>query len=443
MSFRRPITLHLFRPAQAARAEAVRQRGRKYTNRPLLPIEATALVVSLCIPDHVPPCRPCIGGQASRIPRHRPASAKRWLSRCAIAKNCCPRPIGLKKLARAEATGQPLRIKLGLDPTAPDLHLGHTVVMNKMRQLQDLGHQVIFLVGDFTSMIGDPSGRNSTRPPLTREQIEANAQTYYKQASLVLDPAKTEVRYNSEWSDPLGARGMIQLAARYTVARMMERDDFKKRFEANTPISVHEFLYPLMQGYDSVALKSDLELGGTDQKFNLLVGRQLQQEYGQEPQCILTMPLLEGLDGIDKMSKSKNNYIGITEDANTMFAKTLSISDVLMWRWFALLSFQPEAEVARLRVEVEAGRNPKEAKVLLARELVTRFHSARAAELAEQDFQNRARGGIPDDIPELAMAGAPLANRGLAEAGQPGAVHQRSHAPDRSRRCAHRWRRSQ
>ncbi len=314
----------------------------------------------------------------------------------------------LKKLARSEATGKPLRIKLGLDPTAPDLHLGHTVVLNKMRQLQDLGHQVIFLVGDFTSMIGDPSGRNSTRPPLTREQIEANAQTYYKQASLVLDPAKTEIRYNSEWSDPLGARGMIQLAARYTVARMMERDDFRKRFESNTPISVHEFLYPLMQGYDSVALESDLELGGTDQKFNLLVGRQLQQEYGQEPQCILTMPLLEGLDGIEKMSKSKNNYIGITEEPNTMFAKVLSISDVLMWRFYTLLSFRPEAEIAALQREVSEGRNPKEAKVMLAREIVTRFHSAAAADAAQQDFDHRARGGVPDVIPEVELTGAPL-----------------------------------
>ncbi len=315
----------------------------------------------------------------------------------------------LKKLARAEATGQPLRIKLGLDPTAPDLHVGHSVVLNKMRQLQDLGHQVIFLVGDFTSMIGDPSGRNTTRPPLTREQIEANAKTYYDQAKLVLDPQKTEIRYNSEWSDPLGARGMIQLAARYTVARMMERDDFRKRYESNTPISVHEFLYPLMQGYDSVALKSDLELGGTDQKFNLLMGRHLQQEYGQEPQCILTMPLLEGLDGVEKMSKSKNNYIAITEDANTMFAKVLSISDELMWRYYTLLSARSEAEIGALRGEVAGGRNPKDAKVMLARELVTRFHDAAAADAAQADFENRARGGVPDDIDEVALAGAPLA----------------------------------
>lgn len=315
----------------------------------------------------------------------------------------------LAKLARSQATGTPLRIKLGLDPTAPDLHLGHTVVLNKMRQLQDLGHQVIFLVGDFTSMIGDPSGRNSTRPPLTREQIEANAKTYYAQASLVLDPQKTEIRYNSEWSDPLGARGMIQLAARYTVARMMERDDFHKRFKDGTPISVHEFLYPLMQGYDSVALKSDLELGGTDQKFNLLMGRHLQQEHGQEPQCILTMPLLEGLDGVDKMSKSKGNYIGITEDANTMFAKVLSISDTLMWRWYTLLSFRTEAEIDTLRREVEAGRNPKDAKVALAREITSRFHGPRAADEAEADFARRAAGGVPDEIPEVALSGAPLA----------------------------------
>jgi tyrosyl-tRNA synthetase len=315
----------------------------------------------------------------------------------------------LKKLARSQATGVPLRIKLGLDPTAPDLHLGHTVVLNKMRQLQDLGHQVIFLVGDFTSMIGDPSGRNVTRPPLTREQIESNAKTYYAQASLVLDPEKTEIRYNSEWSDPLGARGMIQLAARYTVARMMERDDFSKRFKAGTPISVHEFLYPLMQGYDSVALKSDLELGGTDQKFNLLVGRALQSEYGQEPQCILTMPLLEGLDGVEKMSKSKNNYIGITEPANTMFAKVLSINDELMWKYFTLLSFRPEGEIAALKAEVAGGRNPMDAKVMLAKEITARFHSAAAADAAEQDFRNRAAGGVPDEIPELALSGAPLA----------------------------------
>jgi tyrosyl-tRNA synthetase len=277
-----------------------------------------------------------------------------------------------------------------------------------MRQLQDLGHNVIFLIGDFTSMIGDPSGRNTTRPPLTAEQIKANAETYYKQASLVLDPEKTEIRYNSEWSDPLGARGMIELAAKYTVARMMERNDFHERFKAGTSISVHEFLYPLMQGYDSVALKSDLELGGTDQKFNLLMGRHLQQEYGQEPQCILTMPLLEGLDGIEKMSKSKNNYIGINEDANTMFAKVLSISDDLMWRWYTLLSFRSEADIAALKNEVAAGSNPKDAKVMLAKEITARFHSAQAADAAEQDFINRSKGGVPDDIPQLSLDGAPV-----------------------------------
>ena len=319
-----------------------------------------------------------------------------------------PQDEWVKKLARSEATGQPLRIKLGLDPTAPDIHIGHTVVLNKMRQLQDLGHQVIFLIGDFTSLIGDPSGRNSTRPPLTPEQIKVNAETYYKQASMVLDPAKTEIRYNSEWSEPLGASGMIQLASRYTVARMMERDDFHKRFTTGQSIAVHEFLYPLMQGYDSVALKSDLELGGTDQKFNLLMGRHLQQEYGQEPQCVLTMPLLVGLDGVDKMSKSKNNYIGIAEDANTMFAKVLSISDTLMWDWFTLLSFQSLAEIAALKAEVEGGRNPKDAKVMLAKEITTRFHSAAAADAAEQDFINRSKGGVPDEIPEVSLSGAPL-----------------------------------
>ncbi len=319
-----------------------------------------------------------------------------------------PQQEWVQKLARSQATRQSLRIKLGLDPTAPDIHIGHTVVLNKMRQLQDLGHQVIFLIGDFTSLIGDPSGRNSTRPPLTSEQIKVNAETYYRQASLVLDPGRTEIRYNSEWSEPLGASGMIALAAKYTVARMMERDDFHKRFTSGQSISVHEFLYPLMQGYDSVALKSDLELGGTDQKFNLLMGRHLQQEYGQEPQCILTMPLLEGLDGVEKMSKSKNNYIGISEPANTMFAKVLSISDTLMWRWYTLLSFRSLAEIAQLKAEVEGGRNPKDAKVMLAKEITTRFHSAAAADAAEQDFANRSKGGVPDDIPEVQLAGAPL-----------------------------------
>jgi len=344
----------------------------------------------------------------------------RVLEALAVTKRGCeeliPEDAWVKKLARSEATGQPLRIKLGLDPTAPDIHIGHTVVLNKMRQLQDLGHQVIFLIGDFTSLIGDPSGRNSTRPPLTPEQIKANAETYYKQASLVLDPSKTEIRYNSEWSIPLGAMGMIQLASKYTVARMMERNDFHDRFHANTPISVHEFLYPLMQGYDSVALKSDLELGGTDQKFNLLMGRHLQAEYGQEAQCILTMPLLEGLDGVDKMSKSKNNYIGISEDPNTMFAKVLSISDVLMWRWYTLLSFKSMREIDALKQEVEAGRNPKDAKVALAKEITARFHGAAAADAAEQDFINRSKGGVPDDIPDVALLGAPMGIGALLKA---------------------------
>jgi tyrosyl-tRNA synthetase len=357
-------------------------------------------------------------------PNHSPATPEvlsDWVQESlAVTLRGCeeliPQADWVKKLVKSEATGVPLRIKLGLDPTAPDIHIGHTVVLNKMRQLQDLGHQVIFLIGDFTSLIGDPSGRNSTRPPLTPEQIKLNAETYYKQASMVLDPAKTEIRYNSEWSNPLGAMGMIQLAAKYTVARMMERNDFHDRFHANTPISVHEFLYPLMQGYDSVALKSDLELGGTDQKFNLLMGRHLQAEYGQEPQCILTMPLLEGLDGVDKMSKSKNNYIGIAEDPNTMFAKVLSISDVLMWRWYTLLSFKSLAEIDALKKEVEGGRNPKDAKVMLAKEITARFHSAAAAEAAEQDFINRSKGGIPDEIPDVSLTGAPLGIGALLKA---------------------------
>ncbi len=344
----------------------------------------------------------------------------RVLEALAVTKRGCeeliPEEMWVKKLARSEATGQPLRIKLGLDPTAPDIHVGHTVVLNKMRQLQDLGHQVIFLIGDFTSLIGDPSGRNSTRPPLTPEQIKVNAETYYKQASLVLDPSKTEIRYNSEWSIPLGSMGMIQLASKYTVARMMERNDFHDRFHANTPISVHEFLYPLMQGYDSVALKSDLELGGTDQKFNLLMGRHLQAEYGQEAQCILTMPLLEGLDGVEKMSKSKNNYIGISEEPNTMFAKVLSISDVLMWRWYTLLSFKSMGDIEALKKEVEEGRNPKDAKVALAKEITARFHGAAAADAAEQDFINRSKGGVPDEIPEIAISGAPMGIGALLKA---------------------------
>ena len=313
------------------------------------------------------------------------------------------------KLARSQASGKPLRIKLGLDPTAPDLHLGHTVVLNKMRQLQDLGHTVIFLIGDFTALIGDPSGRNNTRPPLTPEQIQENAQTYFSQASLVLDREKTEIRYNSEWSDPLGARGMIQLAARYTVARMLERDDFTKRYRSGVPISVHEFLYPLMQGYDSVALKSDIELGGTDQKFNLLVGRELQREYGQEPQCILTMPLLEGLDGVEKMSKSKANYIGIAEPAADMFGKLMSISDTLMWRYYELLSFESLEAIAQLKADCAAGRNPRDVKVQLGQEIVSRFHSRIAAKDALAQFEARSKQGVlPDSMPEVRIDEAPL-----------------------------------
>ncbi|AKJ69107.1 tyrosyl-tRNA synthetase [Pandoraea thiooxydans] len=331
----------------------------------------------------------------------------------AVAKRGCDELLVeeefLQKLARSKATGVPLRIKLGLDPTAPDIHIGHTVVLNKMRQLQDLGHTVIFLIGDFTSLIGDPSGRNSTRPPLTREQIETNAKTYFEQAALVLDRSKTEIRYNSEWSMALGADGMIKLASHYTMARMLEREDFTKRFQSGIPIAIHEFLYPLMQGYDSVALKADLELGGTDQKFNLLVGRELQKQYGQEPQCILTMPLLEGLDGVEKMSKSKGNYIGISEKPADMFGKLMSISDELMWRYYELLSFRPLAEIAQMQRDVDQGRNPRDIKVLLAQEIVARFHSIGDAERALEDFNLRARGGVPDDIPEVSLGGAPLA----------------------------------
>ena len=307
-----------------------------------------------------------------------------------------------QKLARSKATGTPLRCKLGLDPTAPDIHIGHTVVLNKLRQLQDLGHTVIFLVGDFTAAIGDPSGRNTTRPPLSREQIEENAQTYLNQAGYILDLDKTEVRYNSEWSNALGATGLIQLASRYTLARLLERDDFAKRFKEELPIAMHELLYPLMQGYDSVALKADLELGGSDQRFNLLVGRELQRQYGQELQCILTMPLLVGLDGVVKMSKSKKNYIGITDAPNDMFGKVMSISDDLMWNWYDLLSLRGNDEIAKLKKECAEGRNPRDAKVLLAREIVERFHSTGAADEAEREFNARfQKGAVPNDIPDV------------------------------------------
>lgn len=319
-----------------------------------------------------------------------------------------------QKLARAKATGTKLRCKLGLDPTAPDIHVGHTVVLNKLRQLQDLGHTVIFLIGDFTAAIGDPTGRNTTRPPLSPEQIKVNAETYLEQAAHVIDIEKAEVRWNSEWCNQLGATGLIQLASRYTVARLLERDDFAKRFAEQLPIAVHELIYPLMQGYDSVALHADLELGGSDQRFNLLVGRELQRQYGQEPQCILTMPLLVGLDGVNKMSKSKYNYIGITESADEMFGKVMSISDTLMWDWYNLLSLKSNAAIAELKSECENGRNPRDAKVLLAKEIVARFHDEKAADAAEAEFNNRFRAGaVPSDIPEVNVA-APDGEIGIA-----------------------------
>lgn len=319
-----------------------------------------------------------------------------------------------QKLARAKATGTKLRCKLGLDPTAPDIHVGHTVVLNKLRQLQDLGNTVIFLIGDFTAAIGDPTGRNTTRPPLSPEQIKVNAETYLEQAAHVIDIEKAEVRWNSEWCNQLGATGLIQLASRYTVARLLERDDFAKRFAEQLPIAVHELIYPLMQGYDSVALHADLELGGSDQRFNLLVGRELQRQYGQEPQCILTMPLLVGLDGVNKMSKSKHNYIGITESADEMFGKVMSISDTLMWDWYNLLSLKSNAAIAELKSECENGRNPRDAKVLLAKEIVARFHDDKAADAAEAEFNNRFRAGaVPSDIPEVNVA-APDGEIGIA-----------------------------
>jgi len=309
-----------------------------------------------------------------------------------------------EELAKKLATGRKLRVKLGLDPTAPDLHLGHTVVINKLRDFQELGHQVQFLIGDFTGMIGDPTGKNQTRPPLTRDEILKNAATYREQVFKILDPERTQILFNSEWSDKLGAEGMIRLASRYTVARLLERDDFSKRFRSNQPIAVHELLYPLMQGYDSVAMKADLELGGTDQKFNLLVGRELQKDYGQEPQCVLTMPLLEGLDGRDKMSKSLGNYVGIADPAQEMFGKLMSISDTLMWRYFELLSFEPMATIEAWKKDVEGGANPRDVKVRLAKEIVARFHGQPAANAAEAEFDQRFRHGVlPDEMPEVTV----------------------------------------
>jgi tyrosyl-tRNA synthetase len=309
-----------------------------------------------------------------------------------------------EELAKKLSSGRKLRVKLGLDPTAPDLHLGHTVVINKLRDFQELGHQVQFLIGDFTGMIGDPTGKNQTRPPLTREEILKNAETYREQVFKILDPVRTQILFNSEWSDKLGAEGMIRLASRYTVARLLERDDFSKRFRNSQPIAVHELLYPLMQGYDSVAMKADVELGGTDQKFNLLVGRELQKDYGQEPQCVLTMPLLEGLDGRDKMSKSLGNYVGIAEPPQEMFGKLMSISDTLMWRYFELLSFEPLTTIERWKKEVESGANPRDVKVRLAKEIVARFHGPSAAEAAEAEFDQRFRHGVlPDNMPEVTV----------------------------------------
>lgn len=306
--------------------------------------------------------------------------------------------------------GRPLRIKAGFDPTAPDLHLGHTVLINKLRHFQDLGHHVMFLIGDFTGMIGDPTGKNTTRPPLSREQILDNARTYQDQVFKILDPDKTEICFNSTWFDPMGAAGMIKLAAQHTVARMLERDDFSKRYARSQPIAIHEFLYPLCQGYDSVAMKADVELGGTDQKFNLLVGRELQKHYGQTPQCILMMPLLEGLDGINKMSKSLGNYIGITEPPSEIFGKLMSVSDTLMWRYFDLLSFRENKEIVRLKAEVAGGRNPRDVKVLLAQEIVARFYSSKDAEMARIAFEARfQRGLMPDEMPEFSLAAGPIA----------------------------------
>jgi tyrosyl-tRNA synthetase len=300
-------------------------------------------------------------------------------------------------------SNRPLRIKAGFDPTAPDLHLGHTVLLNKLRQFQELGHQVLFLIGDFTGMIGDPTGKSVTRQPLTAEQVRANAKSYAEQVFKILKPEHTEVVFNSAWMDKLGAAGMLKLAATHTVARMLERDDFHKRYKANQPIAIHEFLYPLLQGYDSVELRADVELGGTDQKFNLLMGRELQKHYGQSPQCVLTMPLLEGLDGVNKMSKSLGNYIGIAEPANMIFSKLMSISDELMWRYIELLSFESLQTIAQWRSEVEAGANPRQVKVRFAQEIVARFHSHAAAEDALSDFELRARGGIPDEVPEVVL----------------------------------------
>jgi tyrosyl-tRNA synthetase len=307
---------------------------------------------------------------------------------------------------------RPLRIKLGADPTAPDIHLGHTVIFNKLRQFQELGHDVTFLIGDFTAMVGDPTGKNATRPPLTREDVLRNAETYKEQVFKILDPAKTKIAFNSEWLSELGAEGMLRLAANQTVARMLERDDFKKRYSNGQPIAIHEFMYPLLQGYDSVAMETDVELGGTDQKFNLLMGRELQKANGQKPQAVIMMPLLVGLDGQKKMSKSANNYIGISEAPSEMFGKIMSISDDLMWNYYELLSFRPLEEIAQFKADIEAGKNPRDVKILLAKEIIARFHSEADADAAEQEFINRfQKGAIPDEMPEFEFdAGIAIGN---------------------------------
>ena len=321
-----------------------------------------------------------------------------------VIKRGCDELLVESELMERLKNGRPLRVKAGFDPTAPDLHLGHTVLINKLRHFQDLGHHIMFLIGDFTGLIGDPTGKNATRPPLSREQIVENAKTYKEQVFKILDPDRTEVCFNSAWFDELGAAGMIKLAAQHTVARMLERDDFAKRYAGGLPIAIHEFLYPLCQGYDSVAMRADVELGGTDQKFNLLVGRELQKHYGQAPQCVLTMPLLEGLDGVNKMSKSLGNYIGIDETPREIFGKVMSVSDELMWRYFDLLSFRDSAEIARLRASVASGLNPRDVKVMLGQELVTRFHSRGSAEEALAEFEARFRQGVlPDDMPKLTL----------------------------------------
>ena len=332
----------------------------------------------------------------------------------AIIKRGCEELLIEQELIEKLKKGIPLRIKAGFDPTAPDLHLGHTVLINKLRHFQDLGHQILFLIGDFTGMIGDPTGKSATRPPLTKEQVIENAQSYASQVFKILDKDKTEIVFNSSWLTDLGAAGMLKLASSLTVARMLERDDFSKRFKGNQPIAIHEFMYPLLQGYDSVALKSDVELGGTDQKFNLLMGRELQKQAGQSQQCVLTMPLLEGLDGVNKMSKSLNNYIGINEPPKIIFAKLMSISDDLMWRYIELLSFESLETVQQWKIEVKAGANPRNFKVKFAQEIVTRFHSKADAEKALQDFQTRAKGGVPDDVPEITITIA-SANIGIAQ----------------------------